>query len=183
MERENRSSLEKRYVAEVRPSLVTALGLRNSMEVPKLSKIVLNIGVKRAVGDSKTFQMVEQTLSAIAGQAARKTLARKSIASFKIRDGMPVGVCVTLRRRRMYDFLDKFIRLCLPKVRDFQGVSRTFDGSGNYNLGVRDWSIFPEADDLSLTASFGMNISIHTTAQDDKHAYELLKQLGMPFKK
>lgn len=171
------------YQRELRGKLQQALGLKNIMEVPRLSKIVLNIGVKRAVGDTKTFQLVEQTLSAIAGQAAVRTNAKESIASFKIREGMPVGVRVTLRRKKMYTFLDKLIRLSLPKVRDFQGVSRTLDGNGNYNLGIREWSIFPEVDDATLTSSFGLNITMHTSASTDEHGYELLKMLGIPFKK
>lgn len=171
------------YYNEAAPRLKEVLGLSNIMEVPKISKIVLNIGVKRSVGDNKTFQLVEKTLGEIAGQAPVKTLARKSIASFKIRDGMPVGVCVTLRHEKMYTFLDKLISLSLPKVRDFQGVPTKFDGRGNYNLGIKEWGIFPEADDLSLDSVFGLNVTIHTTAISDQQGYELLKMFGMPFKK
>lgn len=174
------------YVASVRPHLKQLLQLENDMQVPRLAKVVLNIGLKRA--DTKMVQLVEQTLQAIAGQKPQRTKARLSIASFKLRKGMIVGVCVTLRRKKMYDFLEKLIHLSLPKVRDFQGVSTSLDGNGNYNLGVKDWSIFPEADDVAEVS--GINVTFHTTArlnaqggERDRYGFELLKALGMPFKK
>lgn len=176
------SRLRARYYKEVRAKLKDVLQLGNIMEVPKLAKIVLNIGVKKSVGDSRTFQLVTKAVGEIAGQLPVRTKAQKSIANFKIRDGMDVGVCVTLRRENMYRFLEKLIELSLPKVRDFQGVSLTaFDRQGNYNLGIKEWGIFPEADDF--TESFGMNITIHTTARNSEEGYALLKELGMPFKK
>jgi len=178
-----RSRLRAQYYDVIQAELKDTLKLGNIMEVPRISKIVLNIGVKRSVADSKTMQLVEKTLSAIAGQAAVRTKARKSIASFKLREGMEVGARVTLRRDMAYNFLEKLISLSLPKVRDFQGISPKFDGRGGYNLGIREWSIFPEADELSLDSAFGLNVTIQTTAQHDDHAYELLKRLGMPFKK
>jgi large subunit ribosomal protein L5 len=177
-----KARLEELYVTQMRPQLQKALGLSNIMEVPKLDKIVLNIGVKEAVGDSRVLNTVMQTIDAIAGQKSVKTLARKSIAGFKIREGMPIGVRVTLRGKQMYEFLDKLINLALPKVRDFQGVSNKLDARGNYNLGIKEWSIFPEAD-TTQEKVHGMNITIHTTARNDAQGYELLRAFGMPFRK
>jgi large subunit ribosomal protein L5 len=179
----NKPRLEQRYFEEIRPHIKEELQLSNDMAIPVLSKIVLNAGVKRSVGDTKTFQKIEQVIGMIAGQAPVRTLARKSIASFKLREGMPVGVCVTLRRRIMYEFLDKLISLSLPKVRDFQGVSDKFDGRGSYTMGLKECSIFPEADDLSIDSSFGMSITFHTTAKNDREGKILLQQFGMPFKR
>ncbi len=178
----NKPRLEELYVTKLRPSLKEALGLANIMEVPKLEKIVLNVGVKEAVADSRILQTVLQTMGNITGQTAVKTLARKSIAGFKIREGMPIGVRVTLRRKKMYEFLDKLINLALPKVRDFQGVTNNLDGRGSYNLGIKEWSIFPEADTTSEKV-FGLNITIATSTKKDVHAFELLKSFGMPFSK
>lgn len=177
-----RPRLEDEYVTKLRPELKEKLNLNNVMQVPRLEKIVLNIGVKEAVADSRILQTVLQTLGAIAGQLPVKTLAKKSIAGFKIREGMAIGARVTLRRRKMYDFLDKLINLSLPKVRDFQGVSTKLDSQGNYNLGIREWNIFPEADTTSEKI-FGLNVTIHTSATKDEHGYELLKSFGMPFRK
>lgn len=177
----NRSRLEELYVTKLRPQLQKTLNITNIMEVPKIEKIVINVGVKEAVADSRVLNVVMQTLDNIAAQKTVKTFARKSIAGFKIREGMPLGVVVTLRRKKMYEFLDKLINLALPKVRDFQGVSPKFDGSGNYNLGIKEWIIFPEADSTSEKI-FGLNITFSTTAQNDVHGYELLKSFGMPFR-
>jgi large subunit ribosomal protein L5 len=179
---ENMSRLEAQYVEKFRPALKESLGLANIMEVPRLEKIVLNIGVKEAVADSRILNTVMQTFDNIAGQKSVRTLAKKSIAGFKIREGMPIGVRVTLRKRKMYDFLDKLINLALPKVRDFQGVPTKLDGRGNYNLGIKEWSIFPEAD-TTQEKVFGLNITIHTSAGKDAHAFELLKSFGMPFRR
>lgn len=171
------------YNTKIRPELKESLKLKNMMEVPKVSKIILNVGVKEAVSDAKSLQLVVQIMQKIAGQAPMKRLARKSIANFKLREGMPIGVMVTLRGDRMYEFLDKLINLALPKVRDFQGVPTKFDRRGNYNLGVRDWVIFPEADTSAQEKPYGMNVTICTTANNDQHGYELLKSFGMPFRK
>jgi large subunit ribosomal protein L5 len=179
----SKSRLEDLYTSEIRPRLQKTLGLENSMQIPKLSKIVLNIGVKEAVADSKTLQIAVDALQLVAGQTPVKTKARKSIAGFKIREGMQIGAMVTLRRRKMYDFLDKLINLSLPVVRDFQGVPAKFDRRGNYNLGIKEWVIFPELDLDTFSKIYGMNISIHTTATTDEQCYELLKEFGMPFKK
>lgn len=178
-----KSRLQQLYTTKIRPQLKEALGLDNIMQVPKVVKVVINVGAKEAVSDSRALQVIEQGIVAIAGQAPVRTKARKSIAGFKIREGMPLGLMVTLRQRRMYEFLDKLINLALPKVRDFQGVSPRFDGRGSYNLGIKEWSIFPESDLISGDKLFGMNITIHTTAQNDQHAFELLKSFGMPFRK
>jgi len=166
---------------KLRPELLKRLNLTNIYEVPRIEKVVINVGVKEAVADSRALNLVTQTIDNIAGQKSVKTVAKKSIAGFKIREDMPIGVMVTLRKTQMYHFLDKLINLALPRVRDFQGVSPKFDGNGNYNLGIKEWIIFPEADQ-NLEKVHGMNITIQTSAQNDAHAFELLKSLGMPFK-
>lgn len=177
-----KARLWERYVNTLRPALKEKLALKNVMQVPRIEKMILNVGVKEAVADSRVIQAVSQTLSALAGQAAVKTLARKSIAGFKIREGMPIGVMVTLRGNKMYHFLDRLINLALPKVRDFQGVTTKLDGRGNYNLGIKEWNIFPEADSNNEKV-FGLNITIHTSAKSDAHGYELISSFGMPFRK
>ena len=176
-----KARLEKVYKEAVRPNLQKALGIANIMAVPKITKIVINVGVKEAVADSKAIQKVQHVLNRIAGQSSVKTKAKKSIAGFKIREDMPIGVCVTLRQDKMYYFLDKLINLALPKVRDFQGVPTKFDRQGNYNLGIKEWTIFPEAE--KSEAVYGLNITIHTTARKDEHALELLRGFNMPFRK
>lgn len=178
-----KSRLEELYNKNIRPELKTKLGIDNIMQVPKLSKIVLNVGVKEAVADSKILKIVADVIAKIAGQAPVRTIAKKSIAGFKIREGMPLGVMVTLRRANMYNFLDKLINLSLPNVRDFQGLSLKMDGRGNYNLGLKEWTIFPETEKSSFENVHGLNITIHTTAGKDDFALELLKGFGMPFKK
>jgi large subunit ribosomal protein L5 len=179
----NRARLEDFYNKDVKVQLQEKLGLKNIMEVPKISKIVLNVGSKEAVSDSKALQVVVDVVARIAGQLPIKTYARKSIAGFKLREGMPIGVKVTLRGRRMYEFLDRLINLSLPKVRDFQGVPLKLDRRGNYNLGIKEWNIFPEVDYETGEKVSGMNITIDTTAKTDEHATELLKSFGMPFRK
>ncbi len=179
---QEKARLKKLYQEKIRPELQNSLNLSNIMQVPKIIKVVLNVGVKEAVGDSRALDYIVQTLKTITGQAPVKTVARKSIAGFKIREGMPLGTMVTLRGERMYDFLDKLINLALPKVRDFQGVPTKFDRHGNYNLGIKEWNIFPEADTTSEKV-YGLNITIHTSTDNDDQAYKLLKSFGMPFKK
>jgi large subunit ribosomal protein L5 len=147
------------YVKEIAPQLQKTLGVKNPMEIPKISKIVLNVGVKAAVADSKAIQGVMNLVTRISGQAPVRTLAKKSIAGFKLREGMPIGVRVTLRGDKMYDFLDKLINISLPKMRDFQGVSTKFDGFGNYNLGLKEWTIFPEIEFEMDDKQHGLNIS------------------------
>ncbi len=173
--------LEELYRQSV-PQLQKDLGFANVMEVPKLLKIVLNVGIKES--DSKVMKTVVKIIERISGQMPVKTLAKKSIAGFKIREGMPLGVMVTLRKKRMYEFLDRLISLALPKVKDFQGISlKSFDGRGNYNLGIKEWIIFPEAESNVDEFVGGLNITIHTTAKKDKEGLLLLKSFGMPFVK
>lgn len=173
--------LEELYKNTLVDKLQKELNLSNVMEVPKISKIVLNIGVKEAVGDSKVLQTVERIFGMIAGQKPVRTLAKKSIAGFKIREGMPLGVKVTLRRDRMYEFLDRLINLSLPVVRDFRGLPSKMDGRGNYNMGIKEWVVFPEIDYDTGGKIHGFNITIQTTAKKDEHARALLKAFGMPF--
>lgn len=182
MEKVRKARLEDIYVRQIAPALKTDLGLANVMQVPKVEKIVLNVGVAGSASDSKLIQTVEQGLVKIAGQATVRTRAHKSIAGFKLREGLPIGVMVTLRRKKMYDFLDKLINIALPKVRDFQGVTPKLDGRGNYNLGIKEWMIFPELEHVFNEKVFGLNVTIHTTAKTDEHGYELLKRFGMPFR-
>lgn len=179
----NKARLEELYSKEIRAQLQEKLGLSNTMEIPKITKIVLNVGVRDAVSDSKVLQKVVTIVGKIAAQAPVKTLAKKSIAGFKLREGMPIGVKVTLRKKRMYEFLDRLIALALPKVRDFQGVPSKLDGRGSYNLGIKELTIFPEVDYEVTDKPFGMNITIHTSARNDEQGYELLKCFGMPFRK
>jgi large subunit ribosomal protein L5 len=178
-----KARLEELYNTEIRSQLQKDLGLKNVMEVPKISKIVVNVGVKDAVKDSKVLKDVVDVISKITGQLPIKTEAKKSIAGFKLREGMPIGVCVTLRKQMMYEFLDRLINIALPEVRDFQGVNNKFDGRGNYNLGIKEWSIFPEVDFSVGDKICGLNITIQTSAKNDEHGRELLKKFGMPFKK
>lgn len=176
-----KARLETLYRDVIAPELHKDLALDNVMEVPKISKIVLNIGVKEAVTDNKVLVSVQKTLSAIAGQHAVKTKARVSIAGFKIREGMLIGVKVTLRKQRMYEFLDRLINLSLPMVRDFRGVKANFDKQGNYNLGLKEWVVFPEVDYDMTGKVYGLNVSIETTSKHKQHSYALLKRFGMPF--
>lgn len=178
----SKARLKKVYDESIRPALQQELGLKNYMEVPRMEKIVLNVGVKDAVADSRVLQSIADILGKIAGQRPVKTAVRKSIASFKIREGMPIGVMVTLRGERMYQFLDRLINLALPQVRDFQGVSVNLDGQGNYNLGIKDWAIFPEVSFDSAHKLYGMNITMVTTTKNDAHAFQLFKKFGMPFR-
>ncbi len=179
----NRSRLSVKYNNEIRPMLQEQLGVKNIMMVPKLLKIVLNVGVKDAVSDSKALQAAMEVLAKISGQQCVKRLARKSIAGFKLREGMPIGAMVTLRGTMMYEFLDRFISLALPKVRDFQGLATTLDGRGNYNIGIKDWTVFPEIDFDFSKKVHGMNITIQTSARKDEHGLALLQAFSIPFKK
>lgn len=172
------------YTETLRPALKKDLGLDNDLAVPRLKKIVLNAGLKDFASDAKLAQTVTQVFSAITGQMPVKTSARSSIAGFKIREGMQIGVKVTLRGDRMYEFLDKLINVALPKVRDFQGIPTKLDGRGGYNLGIKEWSIFPESETSGAgEKSHGLNITIHTSTKNDAHAHALLKAFGMPFRK
>ncbi|MGF1470964.1 MAG: 50S ribosomal protein L5 [Rubrobacteraceae bacterium] len=175
--------LKERYLAEVAPAIKDQFGIENSMRVPKIEKIVVNMGVGEAVQNSKALDGALEDLAKITGQKAQVRRARKSIAGFKIRDGMPVGARVTLRGERMWEFLDRLISVALPRVRDFRGISpRSFDGRGNFALGVREQLIFPEVSYDSIDATRGLDVAIVTTAETDDEARELLRQLGMPFR-
>jgi large subunit ribosomal protein L5 len=176
-----KSRLEEVYKTKIHPELKQELKVENAMDVPAISKIVLNVGVKEAVADSKVIVGVKEIIDQISGQSSTKTLSKKSIAGFKLRKDIPIGVMVTLRRSRMYHFLDKLINVVLPAVRDFQGVKPVFDGHGNYNLGLKDWMVFPEVDYDKVDRARGLNITIHTTAKNDEQAYALLKKFNMPF--
>jgi len=178
-----KARLEELYNTKIRDQLKKDLKLANIMEVPKISKVVVNVGVKDAVKDSKVLKNVTEIVAKITGQAPVRTLAKKSIAGFKLREGMPIGVMVTLRSRVMYEFLDRLINVALPEVRDFQGIGNKMDGRGNYNLGIKEWTIFPEVEYSVGDKVYGLNITIQTSAKNDDHALALLKSFGMPFKK
>jgi large subunit ribosomal protein L5 len=176
--------LKERYAKEVGPALRKEFGIDNVMAIPRLEKIVLNMGLGEAVANPKMLEGAAEELSAIAGQRAQVTKAKKSIATYKLRAGMPIGARVTLRGDRMWEFLDRLINIALPRVRDFRGVStKAFDGRGNYTLGVRDHFIFPEIDYAKTDKSKGLNVTIVTTAGRDDRAKALLAELGMPFAK
>ncbi len=176
-------SLKTRYQEEVIPALKEKFNYKNINEVPKLHKIVLNMGVGEASHNSKIAESIESQLTKIAGQKCVVTKAKKSIASYKLREGMPVGAMVTLRGERMYDFLQKLNCVVLPRIRDFRGISpKSFDGRGNYTLGLKEQALFPEITYEEVDLVKGMNVSIITTAKTDDEARELLSLLGMPFK-
>ncbi len=175
--------LKERYQAEVAPAIAKEFGIKNRMAIPRVEKIVINMGMGEAIANAKILDTAADEIRAVTGQKPVITKAKKSIASFKLRQGMPIGVMVTLRGDRMYEFLDRFVSVALPRVRDFRGVSpKAFDGRGNYTIGVREQLIFPEIDFNKVDKLRGMNISIVTTARDDEQARALLKGLGMPFR-
>jgi large subunit ribosomal protein L5 len=175
--------LQDRYKAEIVPKLKEKFGYRNVMQVPKLSKVVVNMGLGDAIENVKVIETAAAEISIITGQKPVVTKARKSIANFKLREGVPIGVMVTLRRDRMYHFLDKLIAIALPRVRDFKGVSpRGFDGRGNYTIGIKEQIMFPEVNYDKIDKIRGMNITIVTTARTDEEGLELLRLMGMPFR-
>lgn len=175
--------LKTRYSEEIAPRLREDLGLENPMQVPRLDKIVLNMGLGEAVQDKKAIDEAIEELSLIAGQKPRVNRARKSIANFKVREGMPIGVSVTLRGTRMWEFFDRLLSIAIPRVRDFRGLSpRAFDGRGNYSVGASEQLIFPEIDFDRVTTTRGLNITIVTTADNDEHGYALLEAFGFPFR-
>ncbi|MEK5233890.1 50S ribosomal protein L5 [Lysinibacillus sp. FSL K6-0232] len=178
------SRLKEKYLNEVSPALMSKFGYKSVMQLPKVEKIVINMGVGDAVQNSKALDAAVEELTTITGQKPVVTKAKKSIAGFRLREGMPIGAKVTLRGERMYEFLDKLISIALPRVRDFRGVSKkAFDGRGNYTLGVKEQLIFPEIDYDKVSKVRGMDIVIVTTANSDEEARELLTQFGMPFQK
>ena len=174
--------LKDRYQEEIHPKLIERFGYSSSMQTPKLEKITLNMGVGEAKQDSNMLDAAREQLATIAGQQPSVRRARKSIAAFKLREGMPVGVTVTLRRTRMYEFLDRLMSVAIPRIRDFRGLSpRSFDGRGNYSMGVREQIIFPEIDYDSIDQVRGLDVTITTTAATDEEAFALLEAFGMPF--
>jgi large subunit ribosomal protein L5 len=174
--------LKDRYESELRPQLQERFGFSSVMDVPRIQKITLNMGVGDAKTEAKVLESAQEQLSTIAGQRAQIRRARKSIAAFKLREGMPVGVRVTLRGARMWEFLDRLVSIALPRIRDFRGLStRSFDGRGNYSLGIREQIIFPEINYDDVDAIRGLDVSITTTAKDDEQAEALLRGLGLPF--
>jgi large subunit ribosomal protein L5 len=177
------SRLRERYVNDVVPGLKKEFGYTNPMAVPKITKVVVNMGLGEATANAKLVDVGADELGRITGQKPATTRAKKSIAAFKLREGMAVGAVVTLRGERMYEFLDRLIAIALPRVRDFKGVSpRGFDGRGNYTLGLRDQLMFPEIDYMKVDSPRGMNISVVTTAKTDEEARKLLQLIGMPFR-
>jgi len=176
--------LKETYQAELAPRLMKDLQLKNMMEVPRIEKIIVNVGLGEAIQNIKVLESAVEQLSQITGQKAVITKAKKSIAQFKLREGMPIGCMVTLRRNRAYEFLERLINVALPRVRDFKGVSpKAFDGRGNYTLGIREQIIFPEIDLDKIEKVKGLNVSIVTTARTDEEGRALLTGLGMPFRK
>ncbi|HWG16583.1 MAG TPA: 50S ribosomal protein L5 [Acidobacteriaceae bacterium] len=174
---------KEKYLNEIRPAIAKELGIENAMAIPKLEKIVINMGLGEATQNVKIMDPLVADLGAITGQKPVVTKAKKSIAAFKLRENMPIGAMVTLRGDKMYEFLDRLITIALPRVRDFRGVSsKSFDGRGNYTLGLRDQLIFAEIDYAKVDKMKGMNVTIVTTAQDDNGARTLLKAFGMPFR-
>jgi len=178
----SKARLHELYETTVRPALMQEFGYKNPMQVPRLEKIVVNMGVGEAVQDSKKVEAAANDLAAITGQHPVITKAKRSIATFKLRQGMPIGCKVTLRRERMYEFLDRLITVALPRVRDFRGISgRSFDGRGNFALGLREQLVFPEIDYDRVDANRGMNVVVVTTAKTDAEAKALLRGFDMPF--
>jgi large subunit ribosomal protein L5 len=174
--------LKERYESEIRATLMDRFGYSSMMEVPRLTKITLNMGVGEAKQDSNMLEAAQEQLATIAGLAPSVRRARKSIAAFKLREGMPVGVSVTLRRAWMWEFLDRLTSIAIPRIRDFRGLSpRSFDGRGNYSMGIREQIIFPEIDYDAIDQVRGLDVTITTTAQTDAEAFALLDALGMPF--
>jgi large subunit ribosomal protein L5 len=174
---------KEKYLSEIRPAIAKELGITNPMAIPRLEKIVVNMGLGEATQNVKIMDPLVADLASIAGQKPIITKAKKSIAQFKVREGMPIGAMVTLRGDKMYEFLDRLITIALPRVRDFRGVSsKSFDGRGNYTLGLRDQLIFAEIDYAKVDKMKGMNVTIVTTAADDNGARALLKSFGMPFR-
>ncbi|MFT7004063.1 MAG: large subunit ribosomal protein L5 [Sulfurimonas sp.] len=175
--------LKEKYLG-LKSELQTDLGIANAMQIPKVDKIVISVGAGFAMKDNKLIQNIEDTITKIAGQKASTVIAKKSVAGFKVREGMPVGIRVTLRGENMYNFLDRLVSIALPRVKDFRGVPRNgFDGRGNYNFGLQEQLIFPEIGYDSIMQIHGMNITVVTTADSDKAGFALLEKMGMPFTK
>lgn len=178
----NTASLKNEYKERIVPALIEQFGYQSRMQVPVLKKIVINQGLGMATADKKIIDVAITELSAITGQKAVATVSKKDISNFKLRKKMPIGVMVTLRREQMYEFLERLIRIALPRIRDFKGIESKFDGRGNYTLGISEQIIFPEINLDGITKILGMNITFVTSAQTDEEGYALLKEFGLPFK-
>ena len=178
----NTASLKKEYAERIAPALMKQFNYSSPMQVPVLKKIVINEGLGAAVADKKIIDVAINEITAITGQKAVATVSRKDISNFKLRKKMPIGVMVTLRRERMYEFLERLIRVALPRIRDFKGIESKLDGNGNYSLGIKEQIIFPEINIDNIMRLTGMNITFVTTAKTDEEGYALLKEFGLPFK-
>ena len=176
------TSLKKDYAERIAPALMKKFNYTSTMQVPRLLKIVINEGLGEAAGDKKIIETAINELTAITGQKAVATLSRKDISNFKVRKKMPIGVRVTLRRDRMYEFMERFVRIALPRIRDFKGIESKLDGRGNYTVGITEQIIFPEINIDSISKLMGMNITFVTSAATDEEGYALLKEFGLPFK-
>ena len=178
----NTASLKKEYAERIAPALMNKFNYMSTMQIPRLTKIVINEGLGLATADKKVIDVALNELSTITGQKAVATVSKKDVANFKLRKKMPIGVMVTLRREQMYEFLERLIRIALPRIRDFKGIESKFDGRGNYTLGISEQIIFPEINLDGITKILGMNITFVTSAQTDEEGYALLKEFGLPFK-
>ena len=178
----NTASLKKEYAERIAPALMKQFNYSSSMQIPVLKKIVINQGLGMATADKKIIDVAINEISAITGQKAVATVSKKDVANFKLRKKMPIGVMVTLRRERMYEFLEKLVRVALPRIRDFKGIESKLDGRGNYTLGIQEQIIFPEINIDTIDRILGMNIPFVTTAKTDEEGYALLKEFGLPFK-
>ena len=178
----NTASLKKEYAERIAPALMKQFNYSSSMQIPVLKKIVINQGLGMATADKKIIEVAINEVTAITGQKAVATVSKKDVANFKLRKKMPIGVMVTLRRERMYEFLEKLVRVALPRIRDFKGIESKFDGRGNYTLGIQEQIIFPEINIDTIDRILGMNITFVTTAKTDEEGYALLKEFGLPFK-
>ena len=178
----NTASLKKEYAERIAPALMKQFNYSSPMQVPVLKKIVINEGLGAATQDKKIIDVAINEISAITGQKAVATVSRKDISNFKLRKKMPIGVMITLRRERMYEFLERLVRVALPRIRDFKGIDSKFDGNGNYSLGIKEQIIFPEINIDNIMRLNGMNITFVTTAKTDEEGYALLKEFGLPFK-
>ena len=179
----NTASLKKEYAERIAPALQKQFNYSSSMQIPVLKKIVINQGLGMATADKKIIEVAINEITAITGQKAVATVSKKDVANFKLRKKMPIGVMVTLRRERMYEFLEKLIRVALPRIRDFKGIESKFDGRGNYTMGIQEQIIFPEINIDAIDRILGMNITFVTTAKTDEEGYALLKEFGLPLKK
>ena len=179
----NTASLKKEYAERIAPALMKEFGYKSTMQIPVLEKIVLNQGLGQAVADKKIVEIAINEMTAISGQKAVATYSKKDISNFKLRKKMPIGVSVTLRRNQMYEFLEKLVRVALPRIRDFKGINSKMDGRGNYTFGIQEQIIFPEINIDAVSKIMGMNITFVTSAKTDEEAFALLKAFGLPFKK